>query len=318
MNLPPQGCATFVFGALLRLVWPGTEAWAWASDEAARPGDAHTSAAAATAVELHATLSAVTLAGGFESGPFGEAIPVWLGVESVGTKSAAHRRLVVSWDARGGVVGGYGGNEHPGFWFGGSDLDAAAELGYRLLGPADLSPVVAAGGAVDWTAVSVLSHQAGGASAMNDLDGFAGSTGWAATRWGLGASYLTSRDALEILAFAQEAARAPATWSDVSLYLEVGVRVHYDLAHSLRLTAQGSYGRAQSRFDRAFGFAEVPSHTEATLDVKKVFAKGFWIGLRTRLARDGRETVYSSVGTTYVTWGLPSATASLSLGVLIE
>jgi len=303
-----------VTGVLLGSIRP-----AWGSDAGPPMAPESTDARPAWPPWDHRSLyRGIAVSGAYEAGTFGQAIPWFLGAETAGVRSMAQGRVIVSWDAAAGGVAGYGGNEHPGFGFAGGRLDTAAELGYRFVHERAISPYVATGAQIDLMAIAVLSAPPGGARAMNDLGGLAGTNGWLLARWGAGGSLLTRRHSFEIMAFAQEALRAPASWDAVALYFEYGARVHEDLSRTINCAAEVSYGRPRTTFNRAFGSSTEAWHAQATVNVKKTLGKGFWVALDLKMARDGHHTVYSAAGTTYDTFGILYESAGLTLGVPIR
>ena len=264
------------------------------------------------------TYDGLVVQGGFGEGAFGEAIEGFAGLQSTGIGSLARRELLLDWDAHGGFVGGYGGNEHPGFGFAGVALDSRAELAYLLLPRSVWSPYVATGAQFALSAIAISSAPPGGPNAMNRLDGLAGDTGRVATRDSVGGSYLMGRHLLLLAAFAQEALRAPASWARSSLYFELGLRAQYDVSRSLRLEVEALYGKTGKKSEAAFGSTTEANHWEALLEAKKTLFKGFWVALGGRVSRDSNRTVYLESSIAYVTLTPLAWSAALALGIPIE
>jgi hypothetical protein len=260
----------------------------------------------------------IIVGSGFEMGSYGEAVPGSAGAETAGVRSLEHRQLLLTWDAAGGVTGGYGGNESPGFGFVGGRVDLSGELGYRFERERTFSPYAGAGAEFAFSAVDVPSAPAGGPNAANNLDGLAGETGRFATRCNIGGSYLSDRHSLELTAFAQEALRPKGSWAATSLYYEVGIHAQYDLSQRLSLLAEALYGVTAKKSERAFGSTTEGRHEEAVLVARKMFGKGFWVALEGSVAENGNVTTYAGSPITYSTSGPPSLAAALTLGIPIE
>jgi hypothetical protein len=256
--------------------------------------------------------------GGFGEGAYGQALAGLAGLKTTGIESLASRRLVLDWDAQGGFVGGYGGNEHPGFGFAGVDLDSRVELGYRLLPRSAWSPYLATGAQFAWSVIAVPSAPAGGPNAMNRLDGLAGDTGRVASRYSAGGSHLIGRHSLLLTALAQEALRAPASWAKGSLYFELGLHAQYDLSRSLRLDVEALYGKTGKKSEPAFDSTRVANHWEALLAAKKMFLKGFWVALDGKISKDGSRSTYLGSSIIYAASAPLAWSAALAVGIPIE
>jgi hypothetical protein len=276
------------------------------------------SAARGSTSDYRSMYRGLIIGGGFEMGAYGEALPATAGAQTAGIKSFAGRQLLLTWDAAGGVVGGYGGNEHPGFWFIGGRVHASGELGYRFLHERAFSPYAGAGADFALSAVDVSSAPAGGPNAANNLDGLAGETGAFATRYSAGASYLNEGKSFVLTLFVDEALRPKAGASIVPLFYEIGIHAQYDVSKNFSVLVEALYGTAAKKSEGSFGSTTEAKYEEARIAARKMFGKGFWIAVDGKVAERGNTTTYAGSPITYVTSGPVSPSVALTLGIPIE
>ncbi|MBI3542109.1 MAG: hypothetical protein HY075_02380 [Deltaproteobacteria bacterium] len=271
------------------------------------------------APEFTTKTSGISVGAGFGTGTYGEQIPGHVALELDGVKSWDGRKYVLTWNAQAGATGGYAGNQHPGFFFAGGYLKGNGELGYRLTPESNWSPYMSGGADAAFSGVAALGTPLDKYDTINNLDGLAGVNGAFSLRYSLGASYLNPKHALTLTAFVQEALRAPGSFSDSTLYNEVGLHGQYDYKNSFSIVMEALYGTSLlDTHDSAFGSTTEKERFEAVMSVRKLFGKGWWVALDTKVSEEGAKTVYSGSPVTYTTNGPLSPYVGLSLGIPIE
>ncbi len=267
--------------------------------------------------EYRSVTCGIAIGGGFAVGKFGLAIPAQAVYQTTGLQSYDGRKFLLQWDASAGAVGGYAGNEHPGFFFVGGKLNLSSELGYRTMPTSNWSPYLGSGLNLNGVATAVVGQPLGTLNQHNNLDGLAGVYGVAATRFSFGGSYLDPKHSLLLTAFVQEALRAPGSVASGNAYTEVGVHAQLDVTKNLNIMLEALYGKTGQMTDPAFGATNQGSHFEAVASVRKMFGK-WWVSLDGKISEDGNKTTYDASPLVFTTATPLVPSISLSVGVPIQ
>jgi hypothetical protein len=271
-------------------------------------------AGAAHADEFNSTSKSVTVGGGFEQGPYGEAIPAQVGVELKGFQTADDRQAIKQWQVGAGAKGGYGGNEHPAFWFAGGSLKLDGSYDRRFF-RSNWSPIAGVAGKLDADAIAVLGRPLDEANKNNNLNGLAGINGVLAGRGNLGVSYINGRHSLYATTFLQIDGRSPGDLSQTKAFTEGGVHLQYDLASSFYAAVEVLGGVSPKTHDPIFSATDQASRFETDLALRKTIYKGWWAGIDAKIEGDGNKTTYAGSPIVYSTRNQLDAGAFLTVGI---
>jgi hypothetical protein len=254
------------------------------------------------------------LNGGVGMGPVGNQAFAEVGGQSYGLRSYEQRWLL-QWDGFVGAKGGFLANADPAlFWVGGRG-GGGGELGHRFQAANAWSFYT--GGRLGGN-LQVLGHPAlpfSALSTINPSDGFGGVAADAVVRAMVGLSYLDSARSLLVVAFIQEAFRAPGVVYPGSAITEGGVRVRFDVARIFSGSLEGHAGVSPVITNQPLAVTNQTLHLEVAAMARMTFANGVFIGVSASVARDSHHVVFLETATTYVSTYAPVLNAALSFGI---
>ncbi len=225
-----------------------------------------------------------------------------------------HGRWLLQWDGLLTFKAGVLGQTHPYTPMIGGQASGFGEAGYRFEHD---SPVSLYGGLRLAAAMQVMAPWGVSLSALRTVNSVAGVGGvnlGGLLRGVVGASWLTGNRSLLLTAFVQESGRLGQPNRPGAAFTDVGVAARFDVARSLMLSAEGFWGVAPSTTDAALGSRDQTTHIGLAADVRKIFANGMWLGLRSSYEVESDATSYSVSGAAYHTTDAPWLTIALSYG----
>ena len=195
--------------------------------------------------------------------------------------------------ARGGILG----NEHPYTPLVGAGTSTSVEAGYRWHSERRWSFYTGVGAGGDFALMTRPGTNIVQLRTLNDMDGVGGRTADGAIRLDAGISLLDGPRSLLVVAFYQEALRAPGIYTPGAAFAEGGVAARFDLAWSLTASLAALGGRTGVTADASLGTTNRSIYAGISADVRKIFGNGMWIAVaggysrefeRPRLCRDAR------------------------------
>jgi hypothetical protein len=265
--------------------------------------------------ELRTRDQGAVVGAGIGTSLVGDDLMVTLGAESLGLRSFGDHRWLLQWEALLALRGGYLANEHPFLPLAGGVARANGELGYRFA-PARLwSGYLGAriDGELQAMASPGLSPSA--LNTINNSDGFGGITALGTVRIDGGASYLTAWRSLLLVAFIQEALRAPEIDAPGAAFLEGGLAARFDVAARLTAWVDAFWGKTPAAAHVALGFTDQTTHQEVDAGFRETFRNRLWLEAFVSLSQDTDHIVYGQSGTIYDTATAPTFSLTIALGI---
>jgi hypothetical protein len=178
---------------------------------------------------------------------------------------------------------------------------ASVEAGYRWFSERRWSIYTGAGLRGDFSFLTVPGKDVTQLRTVNGLDGVGGRTADGALRVDAGASLLDGARSLLVVAFFQEALRAPGIYTRGAAFAEGGVAARFDLANRLTAYLEALAGQTGTIVDAALGTTDRTTYAGFSGVVRYIFANGMWLAVTGGYSREFDHVVYSGSATAYDT-----------------